>query len=649
MSVGWRGKAVCTIFASMQQAVYRRARAANILDIMPDEFLQPMELVFPYITLKGIVTLLITGGAIYGFVREKVPPDVVALLAIIALLLTGVLTPMEAFSGFSHPATVSVAAVLVLSAGVERTGVLAVIARRLLSPLGGSELLLTAVIMLVIGVLSAFINNTAAVGVFIPVVLEVCRRTGHSPSRLLMPMSHAATFGGMCTLIGTSTNLVAHEFARSQGLPGFSMFELGQVGLPMLLVGFAYILFIGRRWLPKHPRTEAEALPPADAYLTELLVPDGSLWIGREVNAESFQHEYEVELVEVVRAGSVIRLTKPRPHYQAGDSLRVRGPLDKVLVLTAEEGLELHRPAGQKQAVTASTEKAVTTNAAEKLLLAEVVVLVASGLIGRTLKEVRFAERYDAIVLALRRRGNLRARPSTTPLHAGDVLLVEATPAALKVLAETRGFLVIGTPARPEQRPGKLLITVLTVMGVVTLAAFGVLPIVTAAVAGCAVLMLTGCLRPREAYQAIDLSLVFLLAGTLALGLALAKTGVTTLLAKGLAAMTENTGPYLILACFFLVALGISELMSNSGTVALLGPVVISSAAQIGINPMALLVAVCFGASAAFAMPMGYQTNLMIYGPGGYRFKDFVRMGIALDILLAGLALWLIPRFWPLA
>jgi len=286
--------------------------------------------------------------------------------------------------------------------------------------------------------------------------------------------------------------------------------------------------------------------------------------------------------------------------------------------------------------------------APDKLQLAEVVVLTTSGLIGQTIKQLRFAERYDSVVLAVRRQGALTERPSTTPLHAGDVLVIEGSPEALQALAETRGFLVIGTLARVTQRPRLLLITMLVLVSVVGVAALGWLPIVTAAVAGCAVLMLTGCLPPREAYRAIDLSLVFLLAGTLALGLALEKTGITSGLAKGLTALTGLTGPYVILACFFLVAVLISELMSNSGTVALLAPVAVSSAAQMGINPMALIAAIALGASASFAMPMGYQTNLMIYGPGGYRFKDFVRMGIVLDLLLAMLALWLIPYFWPL-
>jgi di/tricarboxylate transporter len=622
-----------------------------------------MESFFSLTSLNAVVTLLILAGVVYGYVSEKAPPDVVSLLAILALLLTGVLRPNEAFFGFSHPATVSVAAVLVLSSAIERTGVLSLVVRRVLMPLGRSELLFTAVIMLVIAVLSAFVNNTAMVAIFIPVVLEACRRTGMSPGRVLMPMSHAATFGGMCTLVGTSTNLVAHEFARNQGLPGFSMFELGKVGLPMLLVGSAYILLVGRWFLPRNQAAVPETLGQADPYLSELIVPANSPWIGREVNAESFQRDLDVELVGLVRDGQVVGLTEKPPHFAAGDSLRVRGTLQRVLALVEREGFKLHRPEDRKpddrNAPASSTAGAEPSEPAEpvaetvsppgsKLQLAEIVVLITSGLIGRTLKQIRFAERYDAVVLALRRRGGIRERPSTTPLQAGDVLVVEGAPEALKALAETRGFLVIGTPTPLKQHPRLLPITMFVLVGVVGAVALGLLPIVTAAVAGCAVLMLTGCLPPREAYRAIDLSLVFLLAGTLALGLALEKTGITAVLARGLSTLTGVTGPYILIASFFLVAVVVSELMSNSGTVALLAPIAVSSAAQMGLNPMALLAAIAFGASASFAMPMGYQTSLMIYGPGGYRFKDFVRMGLALDLLLAALALWLIPQFWPL-
>ena len=616
---------------------------------------------FDAVTIKAVVTLLILAAAMYGFVSERLAPDVTALLALLSLLLTGVLTPYEAFSGFSHPATISVAAVLVLSAGVERTGALTYIARRLLTPIGNSELTLTIVIMVVISAISAFINNTAAVAVFIPVVIEVCRRTSASPSRVLMPMSHAATFGGMCTLIGTSTNLVAHEFAISHGLPGFSMFELGKVGLPMLLAGFAYMLFVGRKFLPRTQPGDVLAMQLGERYLAELIVEVDSSWIGKEVNAEHFERDFDVDLIGLLRAGQTLPPGDRDLVFAPFDSLLVRGTLEHVLKLTSQNGLVLQRPRAfgrdkEKQAEDGVHEASKGTSRNSdpehkkpdtRPQLAEVVVLTTSGLVGRTLKETRFADRFDAVVLGLRRRGEVRERPSLTPMLAGDMLLVEGQPDALQALAETRGFLVVGTPAHPEQRPGKLVITIMTLMAVVLVVSFGVLPIVTAATAGCAVLMLTGCLRPNEAYRAIDLSLVFILAGSLALGTALNKTGITTVLADWLAGVSADTGPFLVMAAFFVLAVVISELMSNSGTVALLGPITIAVATKMGINPMSLLAAITFGSSAAFAMPIGYQTSLMIYGPGGYRFRDFILMGIPLDLILALLALLLIPYFWP--
>ncbi|HKY42570.1 MAG TPA: SLC13 family permease [Pyrinomonadaceae bacterium] len=617
---------------------------------------------FDVVTVKAIVTLLILAAAMYGFVSEKLAPDVTALLALLSLLLTGVLTPYEAFSGFSHPATISVAAVLVLSAGVERTGALTYIARRLLTPLGNSELTLTIVIMVTIGSISAFINNTAAVAIFIPVVMEVCRRTAVSPSRVLMPMSHAATFGGMCTLIGTSTNLVAHEFALSYGLRGFSMFELGKVGVPMLLVGFAYMLFVGRRFLPRTQPGDVLTMQLGERYLSELFVESDSPWIGKAVNAEHFERDFDVDLIGVLRAGQALPIRDRDLLFAPYDSLLVRGPLEHILKLTSQNGLELHRPEifGRKQESGAANERQDSSESTRKSTedernesdarpqLAEVVVLTTSGLVGSTLKAARFAEQYDAVVLGLRRRGEINERPSVTPLLAGDMLLVEGRRGALEALAETKGFLVVGTPSHPEQRPAKLMITITTLVAVVLVVSLGFLPIVTAATAGCAVLMITGCLRPAEAYRAIDLSLIFILAGSLALGTALNKTGITTVLADWLAGVSATTGPYLVLAGFFVLAVAISELMSNSGTVALLGPITISAASEMGINPMSLLAAITFGSSAAFAMPIGYQTSLMIYGPGGYRFKDFIVMGIPLDLILALLALLLIPYFWPL-
>lgn len=606
--------------------------------------------------LRGIATVVILLATVYSFVREKVSPDLTSLLSLLALMLTGILTPREAFSGFSHPATISVAAMLVLSAGIERTGVLSLVARRVLAPLGRSEILLTAVIMVVVGGISAFINNTAAVAIFIPIVLDVCRRSSIGPGRVLMPMAHAATIGGMCTLVGTSTNLVAHEFALQQGLPGFSMFELGQVGLPMVAASFLYMLLIGRWALPSKSSTKDLPLVLDREYVAELIVVEHSDWIGKSHSEEAFVRDFDVEIVGLMRNRQAVDTALPGWQLSAGDSLWIQGPLENLLRLAHDKGVTLHRPecavrAGEPGVIVAPLTSAPTQvkdSPHDALILAEAVVLTSSGLIGKTLKDVRFAERFDATVLALRRRGALRNRPSEANLRAGDLLVLEGSPEALGALAKNSGFLVIGAPVRPEQRPARLTLTLLTLAAVVIAVSTGLAPIVIAATAGCLVLVLAGVLQVEEAYNAIDLRLVFLLAGSLALGLALEKTGITLILAQGLSMLTGTTGPYVMLGGFFLASVMISELMSNSGTVALLGPIALSTAAQMGVNPMTFLVAVTFGSSAAFAMPIGYQTSLMIYGPGGYSVKDFLRMGLALDLILAILALWLIPRFWPL-
>jgi hypothetical protein len=423
----------------------------------------------------------------------------------------------------------------------------------------------------------------------------------------------------------------------------------------MLIAGTAYVLLIGRHFLPRAAAEDDQKLYEPGRYLGEVVVQAHSPWLGQEIDAEILDRDFELELLGVVRDGQVMGLDDPKPSYAARDSLWVRGSLEDLLKLLDQDGLALDRPTKiEKQEIPlipiaeTATDHAAETGDEAPLLLAEVVVLTTSGLIGQTLKQARFAERFDAIVLALKRRDEFEGGVSTARLHAGDVLVVEGKEDALRTLADTRGFLVIGAPSYPEKPSGRTAIALLTLVGVVLSVSLGLLSIVTAATAGCAVLMLTGCLRPRDAYRAIDLSIIFVLAGALAMGLALDKTGVTTLLAQALTGLTGFTGPYVVLIGFFLVAVIISELMSNGGTVVILGPIALTTAALMGINPMSLLVAITFGASAAFAMPIGYQTSLMVYGPGGYRVRDFVKMGLVLDLLLAIIALILIPYFWPL-
>jgi di/tricarboxylate transporter len=439
----------------------------------------------------------------------------------------------------------------------------------------------------------------------------------------------------------TSTNLVVHEYARSHGLPGFTMFELGQVGLPLVAVTFVYLIVIGRVLLPRN-RVDGDELAQSGDYLAELVIAPGSSWAGTKVGTEKWRRDHDLELIALSRGGDVLDPDEEGRTLEAGDALRVRGRLEDVLKLAARGGIDLHKPHDAPAGQAGEAPR-------EPIRLAEVVLLPGNRLIGRSLKDVDFARVHDAVVVALRRRGRAFGRPSTTRLRTGDVLVLEGTNAALLALSSSNRFLVVGTPQAPEVRHDKIVIAVATLVAVVTVVALGWMSIVAAATLGCALLMLSGCLRPREAYEAIDLSVVFLLAGSLAIGAALEQTGVPGMLAGLLESAGGGANPVWVMTGFYLVAVVLSEFMSNSGSAALLCPIAVSVGRELGIEPMTLLVAVTFGCSAAFAMPIGYQTSLMVLGPGGYRFRDFVRVGLVLDVIVALIVLALIPSFWSFA
>ncbi len=642
-------------------------------------------------------------GAIYAFVREKFSPDVTALLVLLVLVISGVLTPAEGFGGFSHPATISVAAVLVLSASLERTGVFAILARRVLAHLGRSETLFCAVLMLAVGTISAFINNTAAVAVFLPIVLETCKRTGARPGRLLLPLSYASMFGGMCTLIGTSTNIVVHEYARSVGLPGFTMFELARIGLPLSLLGFVYLLVVGRWLLPRGGNgAAATGHYGLDEYVVDVYIEPVSSWVGTRLDPVRFQRDHDLELLGIWRADAPLRRTAPFPKLVAGDRLRVHGHLRQVMALGRRPGLRLAQSeAGAPEATApalapaatagslagadtgaapdacgragggsdapsvvhhASSEATATSvmevpttttaaapGAANDDVLAEVVLLPANPAVGHALETVRLRGLYGATILGMRRAGRAPgALPAGEILRAGDALLLQLPQARLQALAHHPTVLVTSATPKPEAQTGRLIVSLVTLVAVVFVAAVGLLPIVTAASAGCLLLMTTGAIKPRQAYESINWQIIFMLAGVLALGTAIEKTGIASIFSLGLSRVGEGFDPRVALSLVYLLAAVMTEFMSNSATAALLVPVALATATQLGCNPQPFLVAVTIAASASFAIPVGYQTYLMVFGPGGYRFGHFVRVGLPLDILFWLGATFLIPLLWPL-
>jgi di/tricarboxylate transporter len=600
-----------------------------------------------------VLTLL---GAMVAFIRERFSPDVTALLTLLVLVITGVLTPAEGFAGFSHPATITVAAVLVLSASLERTGAFDMLARRVLSRMGRSEWVLGLVLMMTVGVLSAFINNTAAVAVFLPIVLQTCRRTGARPGRLLLPLSYAAMFGGLSTLIGTSTNIVVHEYARNEGLSGFSMFEFAQLGIPLFVIGILYMAFVGRWFLRRgDPVEPTERHNERSEYVVDVYIDAESTWIGKTADPQRFRREHDLELIEVRRGGSALRRLQPWPRLMEGDRCRVHGTVQQLVGLTHQVGLRLHETAATPEttwdtpgADTAQSTQAPSPNP-EPLQLAEVVLLPESPAVGHTLETARLRGVYPAMVLGMRRAGHAPEEHALGAiLHAGDALLLEATRSQITELEKDAGVIVLASRDKPVAANGRLALSLVTLAGVVVSAALGWLPIVTAASAGCLLLMMTGTLKPREAYDSINWQIIFMLAGVLALGTAMEKTGIASHLAAWVTSLSGQYHPVVAVALFYAMTGLLTQFMSNTASAALLVPVALHAANLLQVHPEPFLVAVAISASTSFATPMGYQTNLMVYGPGGYRFSDFVRVGLPLNFLFWAFSSLAIPFIWPL-
>lgn len=587
-------------------------------------------------TFEIILVLVILAGAVACFATERLPVDLVALLVLSALLGSGILTPEQAVSGFSNPATVTVAAMFVLSAGLARTGAVNLLGRRLarVGRLGFRPALLA--LMALIGAVSAFINNTAAVAIFLPIVIGLARDMGISPSKLLIPLSFASMFGGVCTLIGTSTNILVSSIAEQHGQPPFGMFELAPLGLVMFAAGGLYLLTAGVRLIPD--RRAAADLTQSygmGEYLTEILVLPEARAVGRPLRESKLVRDLDLDVLEIRREG---RQLTPGPDtvLAAGDLLRVRCDVEKIRRAEDQEGIVLK--SGLKW-----RDEDLSSEAA----LLEAVIAPGSALEGKTLKEAGFRQIYGGTALAIRHRGELmRERLANTRLRSGDVLLVEVRRDRVEALQRNPDFVIVSEVGLDEPRQGKLLVATAIVAGVVAVATLGLLPIVGSAILGSVLLVLTRCITLDEAYQAIEWRIVFLLGGILPLGIALETSGAARLLSSLLVDTVGLWGPVALVSAFYLLTSLLTEAMSNNATAALLAPIAISTAAALEVDPRPFLVAVTFAASASFMTPVGYQTNTLIYGPGHYRFADFLRVGTPLNLLFWLIATLLIPRFW---
>jgi di/tricarboxylate transporter len=591
-------------------------------------------------TFEIALTLFILVGSVFLFATEKLSIDLVALSVMATLLASGIITAEEGIAGFSNTATITVAAMFVLSAGLFRSGAVNAIGARL-ARLGNRFTWLAMLFLLVtIGVLSAFINNTAAVAIFMPVALAMSRDTKTSPSLWLIPVAFASMFGGVCTLIGSSTNILVSTMAEKHGQPAFSMFEFAPLGLVLFGCGILYVMLIGKRLLP--PRRNVGDLMTTFGmgdYLTEIVLLPEAKSVGKPLRDSLLGKDFDIAILQIRRTGEPVSLPSPDTVLQEGDQLLVRCSVEKIKLLQNSVGIRLKPSSQWKDSDLESSE----------MVLVETVIAPNSLLKDRTLKQTRFRNRFGAVVLAIRHHGQLLYENlANTRLQAGDALLVEIRRSTLERLRETQEFVLISEVGLPNFRKHKMLPAILVMTGVVVAASLNIFPIVVAAVIGCILMILLDCITLQEAYASIEWRVIFMLAGILSLGTAMESTGAAVLLSEWTLRFMGSWGPIAVLSALYLLTTILTQAMSNNATAILLAPIALAAADTMHVNPRPFLIAVTFAASMSFMTPVAHQVNTLVYGPGQYRFRDFLRVGTPLTVLFWILATWLIPVFWPL-
>lgn len=593
--------------------------------------------------MDQVLVLTIIGVALILFITEWIRADLVAICVPVVLVVAGIISADEAFTGFSNPAVITVIAMFILSAGLVNTGVADNIGRGLLAVCGSNPVAITIGTMIVVGIMSAFMNNIGAVAVMMPAMFAIAEKINYPVSRLLMPLSFGSLLGGLVTSIGTPPNLLISSALEQQGYAGFRLFDFAPTGLVMLAIGVVYMAFVGRRLIPIREASGVTGEFGLDEYLTEITIPDASPYIGRNLRDVNLRGELGLNILRMTRdrAGrSYSYLPGPESRLEAGDRLLAHGALSTLLKEKQSGSLE----------ISAERQFRDDDLRGDGIELAEVVISPNSDLIGHSIRSFDVRRFLNVLVLAIKRGGGHNTRDfATMPLRSGDVLLVQGKPTALAELAKRPDFLVVSR-VKPERRDTRKAPIALGIMALaVLLAAFGVLHISVAAMAGVVLMAVTRCLPIEEIYQAIDWRVIFLIAGMIPLGLAMDDdhTGTASWLANGVLGVTGTSSPLLVLAVLFLFTTLVTEVMSNAAAAVLLAPISIAISTGMGLEPYPFLMAIAIGASTTFLSPIGHQSNVIVYGVGNYRFVDFPRVGAALNVLIFGAVLLVVPIVWP--
>ena len=587
----------------------------------------------------GIMTLMFV-----LFIKEIFPLDVTALVVLIIFLVIGNLTLEEAISGFSNQAVITIAVLFILSHALQKSGILEYGVVRLNKLTERSKLLGLTVFLITVAFASAFVNNTAIVAIFIPLTIRLAQKYNLSPSKLLIPLSYIAIMGGTLTLVGTSTNLLVNSiYVNTTMAEPLGMFEFSRYGIFILLIGLLYIIFAVPFILPS--RTVTSSLTQSyhmGGYLTELKVAEESPMVGRTFMERSINKNYDITVLDIIREGMVISKNIRNTIIHPGDVLFVRGSLENFLRMKEVEK------------VTMLTDEKLTQ--AELIhddnTLVECLLTQQSELVGKSLMEINFRRRFGSFILAIRREGAiLRRKIAHVMLRAFDTLLVYGPRDKIKELSESGNFIVLGEIEATLQKNRFWWVSLVVIISAVFLAALGLVPILKGALVGMIILLVLRVISTNEAYQSINWQVIVLIAALIPIGIVIQKSGTAEWLATAMNNVVEQFDPALrpvvMVSLIYLMTMILTEMASNAATAIIMTPIAISAAMQIGLDPKPFIFSVCFAASASFITPIGYQTNLMVYGPGGYKFSDYVKVGLPLAISLWIMATFLIPVLWP--
>jgi di/tricarboxylate transporter len=590
-------------------------------------------------TLEIAVLLGIIALALIMFSIERIPADIVAMGLLVVLVVTGLLPAEQAFAGFGSDAVIMIFSLLILTAALLRTGVVEMAGRMIIRRVGEHPRRILLVSLTAPAVLSAFISNTAATAFFLPVLIGVGRRAKISISRLLMPLAFATILASSVTLVATSTNIVVSNLLTQYGLPPIGMFELAPVGIPILIVGLLYMFFVGQHLIPDRVPTENMLSElGATKFLSEIRIqPDSSL-VGKTLAESGLGKDLDLTVLRVVREESDYIVPQASTILAADDVLVVEGWRDEILKVQTTSGINFR---GDVEVSSASLQD-------DEIRLVEVILLLRSPLVGRTLASLQFRERYGIQVLAVSRHGETISRKiSHTVLYLGDILLLQGNRNSIAALEEDKAFRILSDVDKPNYNARRARIAIAAFIGSLVIATMGWVSLPVAFLIGCVVVFLTKCITPEEAYREIEWKAIILIGSMLGVGGALEYTGAASYLAHQIVAMVGDQSPVLLLAGFFILTMLLTQPMSNQAAAVVVVPIAIQTAFQLGLNPRTFAAMIAVAASCSYITPLE-PACLMVYGPGRYRFMDFIKVGSLLTVVIFIISILLVPLIWSL-